>query len=227
LVLNPDLMGNSSYGLQVGICVFIKSFASIQGVGIVYINNVPLNTVIYPGTSFSNISNSIPTADGGYYIYRDVNANYASIEKSVSNDFVFGEPSCGTTGTTSSSSNGGNGLSSSSSSSSRGSSNSGNLSSIDGCAAGSTTYNPNKEDYCHTPSLTKGAVCIKISGNIAGWQVSSGDGRTCNVNGGTTTYYPESLGNNIQGPSTSPSSDGYTYINCTAGEVDWSVFSCW
>jgi uncharacterized protein (TIGR02145 family) len=94
LTLNPNLMGNSSYGLQAGICVFIKSFASIQGSGTVYINNVPLNTEPYPGTSFSTIQSKAPTVDGGYYIYRDASANNASIEKSVSNDFVFGEPSC-------------------------------------------------------------------------------------------------------------------------------------
>lgn len=188
----------ASYYLSAGTCVFVKDFYEITLGNNIYVNGNFFN-------NYNNVSKSGGTADGGYYVYMGQNGGNITSVVSGSSD-----NQCKLLLSSSSSSGGSSGSSSSS---------------AVGCAAGSTIYNPDKGS-CNF-SLAKGAVCIKISGNIAGWQVSSGDGRTCNVNGGTTTYYPESLGNNIQGPSTSPSSDGYTYINCTAGEVDWSVFSCW
>jgi hypothetical protein len=96
-----------------------------------------------------------------------------------------------------------------------------------GCAAGSTIYEPDK-GLCNISNLAKGAICMKILGSLYGWQVSAVDGRTCNVNGGAPI---SQSGGNIQGNSTSPSTDGYTYINCTAaaagGVNDYAGFACW
>jgi hypothetical protein len=87
-------------------------------------------------------------------------------------------------------------------------------------------------DYCYgvAPNVTKGqsvstvnAVCAKISGSIAAWQVSNGAGRSCRVNGGNSYTPPD----NATQSSVAAGSDGYVYIYCSAGNYDYFSMSWW
>jgi hypothetical protein len=73
-----------------------------------------------------------------------------------------------------------------------------------------------------TPAETKDAVCFKKIGNVAGWSASEAGGRTCKVNG-NGNY---GGGMNFSGQAVS-AINGYVYINCSAGSVEWFLISIW
>ena len=67
---------------------------------------------------------------------------------------------------------------------------------------------------------TTGAVCFKIIGYISGWTGSNTSGRTCKVNGGNAV--------SAGGSSSAVNSiNGYVYINCSAGSVDYFAVSAY
>jgi len=68
---------------------------------------------------------------------------------------------------------------------------------------------------------TEGTVCFKKSGNVAGWNASNANGRTCKVNGGN-----EISGNFDNQPAVN-TINGYVYINCSAGDYSWFATACW
>jgi len=92
-----------------------------------------------------------------------------------------------------------------------------------GCAAGATIIT--------TPSCgnanTTSAVCYKKSGNIAGWNGYNAQGRSCTVNGGSTTINSSGGSNISSQPAASATSDGNVYINCTEGDNSGFGISCW
>lgn len=61
---------------------------------------------------------------------------------------------------------------------------------------------------------TAGAVCVKIKGSFGGWGFSNSDGRKWRINGG-------SFGT-TSGESVDATSDGYVYIDITAGSFTWA-----
>lgn len=70
---------------------------------------------------------------------------------------------------------------------------------------------------------TAGAVCVKISGNIAGWNSSNTEGRSYSVNGGAVT----AGGPTISGSAVTAMADGFVYLNFTAGTFTWAGCSSW
>lgn len=70
---------------------------------------------------------------------------------------------------------------------------------------------------------TAGAVCVKISGNIAGWNSSNTDGRSYSVNGGAVTAGAST----IAGSPVTAMADGFVYLNFTAGTFTWAGCSSW
>lgn len=61
---------------------------------------------------------------------------------------------------------------------------------------------------------TAGAVCVKIKGSFGGWGFSNSEGRKWRINGG-------SFGT-TSGESVDATSDGYVYIDITAGSFTWA-----
>jgi hypothetical protein len=89
-----------------------------------------------------------------------------------------------------------------------------------GCVAGATEHlNPQSP----MQDLGTGAICVKVSKDIAGWNVSNSDGRTCAINGGTA-FTPA---NNTTLSAVPKTTDGYAYINCTAGIHAYFGLSYW
>lgn len=70
---------------------------------------------------------------------------------------------------------------------------------------------------------TAGAVCVKITGNIAGWNSSNTEGRSYTVNGGAVT----AGGPSISGSAVTAMADGFVYLNFTAGTFTWAGCSSW
>jgi hypothetical protein len=88
------------------------------------------------------------------------------------------------------------------------------------CSGTSKTINVTNSG---TNAQTKNAVCFKIQGSISSWDVYSANGRTCSANGGSKVTCP-SIGNIQDQPAVS-AINGFVYINCSAGENDFSSVS--
>jgi hypothetical protein len=74
-----------------------------------------------------------------------------------------------------------------------------------------------------------GAICFVKSGNIAGWNGSNTNGRSCKVNGtsGPSTVAGGSGVNWENQEAVTATSDGNAYIDCTAGDFSYFGISCW
>jgi len=71
-----------------------------------------------------------------------------------------------------------------------------------------------------TNAQTKNAICFKIQGSISSWNVYSANGRTCSANGGSKVTCP--IMGNIQGQPAVSAINGFVYINCSAGDNDFT-----
>ena len=163
-------------------------------------------------------------ANRNVYMYQiDCDGHTLNLGASTGKDGVhcsgsFNILSSGSSTPSSSSARSSSSVASSSSGGSGGGTSSGSGGGTSGCVAGATNYTT-KDSY---PNVGTAAICIKFNGDIAGWNASNSDGRTCTTSGGGTY-----TGSTISGASVSKTSDGYAYINCTAGTSASFGFAFW
>ncbi|MDR1759237.1 MAG: InlB B-repeat-containing protein [Fibrobacter sp.] len=135
--------------------------------------------------------------DGGYYIYLNDNNGTGAWSG------TSGTPQCSGGGTPPVSSSSSIPIESSSSS-------------IIGCSAGAKIVEVTSSNF-NTGNLDVGAVCVKITGNVqGGCGLSNNAGRTCKVNGSVYT-----------GGKPDAAGDGFTYIDCSAGDYSYFAIYCY
>ncbi len=84
-----------------------------------------------------------------------------------------------------------------------------------GCSVGAKVVEASGPNF-NTGNLDVGAVCVKITGNVQGCGLSNANGRTCKVNGNIyTNGKPDVAG------------DGFTYIDCSAGDYSYFAIYCY
>ncbi|MCL2206745.1 MAG: hypothetical protein FWB90_01465 [Fibromonadales bacterium] len=96
--------------------------------------------------------------------------------------------------------------------------------------SGSSSSSSSGTDYCYgiTPTVqastnvnTTNAVCAKISGNVATYQLSNSLGRTCRINGGID------VSGDGQKTGATATADGHVYIYCSAGTYTYFSMNWW